>query len=271
VRIGVLATLTFASVAAVTDDGRWIAWGGRHGQIGLLADTKEQHQVMKLARGPDDVALIDTVVFLPRAAILVWEFVGMERTQLLAVDSFTVIEEYETGGSSCVAVSPDGRWLALGSLAPNITVWDRERGSRVACFAAHNESVGGVAFHPTTSLLATCGHWGGGFKVWDIADLAHPRRVLEDAATVNDLKFLPDGRLITGGESGDLSLWDVGSRRLVARASTAELGGLKLVEEDDQVTITHDKPEISKVAVSPNGRTVAAGTVGGAVVFYEVT
>jgi WD40 repeat protein len=106
--------------------------------------------------------------------------------------------------------------------------------------------------------------------VWDIADLTSPRGVLEDSATVNDLKFLPDGRLVTGCESGDLCLWDVEGRRCVARANTADLGDMTLVKEEDMVVITQDRPEISKVAVSPDGRTVAAGTLGGSVAFYEV-
>lgn len=106
--------------------------------------------------------------------------------------------------------------------------------------------------------------------MWDLSDLANPRRSLHHPGNYNHQAFLPDGRLVTAHESGELAVWDVDAGRLVATASTAELGQLKLVEEPDQITIAQDRPGIASIATSSDGRTVAAMTYGGAVALFEV-
>jgi WD40 repeat protein len=219
---------------------------------------------------PDSSATIRPLAFLPKSSILVWDSLGMDSIHLLELATRCTLAEYRPG-CFCVDSSRDGRWLACGSFSSDLVIWHLTDGTRAAHFTAQSAGVAAVAFHPTKPILATCGDCGGGFKVWDISALLEPRCLLEDSATVNDLKFLPDGRLITGRDSGELSLWDVEDSRLVARASTSDLKQIKLLAEQDQVTITEDRPEITRVAVSLDGDTIAAGTIDGAVALYQIS
>jgi hypothetical protein len=75
--------VTFAGTAAVSDGGRWVAWGGITGQIGMLLDATGQLEVIKLTTICDNSASIRPLVFLPRSVVLVWKYVGMARAQLL--------------------------------------------------------------------------------------------------------------------------------------------------------------------------------------------
>lgn len=261
----------FTGVLALSDNGRWAIWGGHDGQVGLLNLSLGRLEVVEMDRRSKSSPEIVPNLFLPKSSTLVWTATHMESAKLFDVDSRRVIGEIGDSGYFCAAVTPDGRHLCFGSLDSELSIWDRVNGRQLTRFSAQPEGVHAVAMHPTKQLLATCGHWKGGIKIWDYSAPATPRCLFEDPAIVNDLKFLPDGRLITGCESGDLCLWDIEAYRCMTRASTADLGGLKLVEEDDQITVTHNKPGVSEVAVSPDGRTIAAGTYGGAVAFYSVS
>ena len=175
--------------------------------------------------------------------------------------------------SQLLAVSPDGRRLALCPAGPGALVieyWDLAELRPLARFTPKETGGRKAAWHPARPLLATTGYWAEGLEVWDFTDLAAPRRSLHDPGNYNHQAFLPDGRLVTAHESGELSVWDVDAGRRVATASTADLRLLKLIDEPGRVTVTQDEPGIASVAVSPDGRTVAPMTYGGAVALIEV-
>jgi WD40 repeat protein len=174
------------------------------------------------------------------------------------------------------APSPSGQFIVVlatpasaGATSPLI-VWDLLEAKPFATLPDFPDGPRAMAWHPTRQLLAGHGWWDGGFVVLDLADRKNPRQILAEPGNCSAIGFLPDGRLVTGYESGELRLWDVASGQQLSRTITALPGDLKLIAEEEQVTITEDSPSVSSITVSADGRTVAVGTVTGTVIFFDV-
>src|SRR5262249_62327460 len=74
--------------------------------------------------------------------------------------------EDPAGYSRCVAISPDGKWLALGGQAAALQIRDAASGRTVRTMPAHAGGIGGGAFSPDRKRLASAGR-GRAVKVWD--------------------------------------------------------------------------------------------------------
>jgi len=79
--------------------------------------------------------------------------------------------------------SPDGRWLALGSLDGSTEVWNVEEATLRAVLHGHDERVVSLQFSPDGSRLYT-GSWDGTVRGWVMRALwAEPESWLLDAET----------------------------------------------------------------------------------------
>jgi len=121
---------------------------------------------------------------------------------------------------SCVAVSADAKWLAVGEQtfawgtavpAPDgycITLWDVATGTKVARLGKA-DGVGSLAFSPDNRLLV----WGaadGGIRFWEVASHQECLRRHGPKAKVTALAFALDGKtLASGSEDTTIMLWNV--------------------------------------------------------------
>ncbi len=148
---------------------------------------------------------------------------------------------------NCYAVqaSPDGLGYAHGAGGWGFSSTNGRTVVRDADFGNPRDlpfSGSRCAFSPDGKLLAT-GSWLDQIKLWTWPEL-QPAGELGPVSAVTSLKFSPNGRrLIAGGKSGSLSLWDVSSRRLIGR------------------TEAHTRTTVGSVEFSPDGRQIA--TAGG--------
>jgi TonB family protein len=151
-----------------------------------------------------------------------------------------------------VAVSPDGRQLATGSLNRLVTLWDAGAGARAATLRAHSSYVYAVAFSPDGQTLAS----GGGdlrVRLWDAASGRALNTLGGHQASIETLAFSPDGRTLASGDHfGVIKLWEFASGR--------ELGTL------DQA----GRPA-SRLAFSADGKFLASGGDGDAFVWEVAT
>jgi dipeptidyl aminopeptidase/acylaminoacyl peptidase len=139
-----------------------------------------------------------------------------------------------TAASTGVAFSPDGQWLATGSLKV-ARVWDVASG-HVRARLTHGDMVWGVAFSPDGELVATA-CMDKRARLWEVAS-GHVRALAHDDA-VWGVAFSPDGRLVaTTGENTTARVWDVASGQEHTRLSHSRIG-------------------ISGVAFSPDGQLLA--------------
>ena len=179
-----------------------------------------------------------------------------------------------------VLTSALGRWLACGSWHHFVQVWDLDRRELAAEWVANpgdkddkNHAVKAVAFCAGGSRLVTSGELLGTFAIWDsrsgrrVAQLEHPLVVDVLAPYPDDSFFLSEDA------EGNIDLWDARTARIAARA---EIGPLKVPSVDvstgkRKTRKLTEAPGAACLAVSPDGRLIAAGTQGGLIYLYEIT
>jgi WD40 repeat protein len=157
-----------------------------------------------------------------------------------------------------LAFSPDGRTLAAGSYLGMVILWDVTDPARPVRLGrpfggGHPNAV--VAFSPDGRTLGA-GSSDNTVILWNVTNWARPARLgrpLADNSPVTSLAFTRDGRTLATG-STTVILWDV-----TDRARPARLGE------------PLSRFGVSSVALSPDGRTLAAGTFDAKVILSDLT
>jgi WD40 repeat protein/serine/threonine protein kinase/tetratricopeptide (TPR) repeat protein len=111
-----------------------------------------------------------------------------------------------------VAVSSDGRWLAVACNGDDFTVqlWDSRSNQLVHILRGHKQVIQAVAFHPDNRRLASIS-WDGTTRMWD-AESAKEIGLLRGRDWGRSLSFSTDGRWMAGGSgNGDVAVWDAAS------------------------------------------------------------
>ena len=113
-----------------------------------------------------------------------------------------------TGEVEAIAFSPDGRWLAAGSVvsdpretAPTVTVWDIAKGGEPEVQVEMGASVWEMAFSPTGKELVTLSQ-DGSVESWRTSDW-ESEGFAEHAADSSGLAYTAGGQLAAIG-SGDV-------------------------------------------------------------------
>jgi WD40 repeat protein len=141
-----------------------------------------------------------------------------------------------------LAFSPDRTRIASASVDWTLRVWSIASRQAEAVLCGHQGPVLAVAFSPRANLLAS-GSRDSTIRVWDVA-AARQRTVLQGhTSPVRSVGFTPDGRqIVSGGQDGTVRVFDVAG-------SPAR-------------TLGNPAQPVTALAVSPNGKLVAAGSVG---------
>lgn len=180
------------------------------------------------------------------------------------------------------AFSPDGRWLATAGEDCTVRLWSPETGRRAQKPLAHQGHVGGVAFSPDSINLATVSN-DGYTRLWQApgASLTYPVPE-QQQARVHAVAWSPRDRLVAAVSDRGVMLYDpdapatpvrelVGHRGTVWCAAFAADGTLVTGGEDGTVRVwdaatgactqvlDHEVGPVWAVAVSPDGRFIAAG------------
>jgi WD40 repeat protein/uncharacterized caspase-like protein len=140
---------------------------------------------------------------------------------------------------SAIAVSSDGKTLAMGSLSGTIKLWDLSTNKERASLTGHTDEVQSIAFSSDGKTLAS-GAKDNTARLWDLA--SGTPRILKHRAIVNAVAFSPDGKtLATACWDNAVHLWDVSKG-----VETRSLRGHKEIVWD--------------VAFAPDGQTIASSS-----------
>jgi WD40 repeat protein len=105
--------------------------------------------------------------------------------------------------------SPDGRWLALGTVG-GVRLWETATGRMVQNLAGHAGHVLAVAFSPDGRHLATAGS-DGTVRYWSAETGEELLLIRGHQGRVTSLSFHPSGRYLASGgqQPAEIKVWDL--------------------------------------------------------------
>jgi WD40 repeat protein/serine/threonine protein kinase len=143
-------------------------------------------------------------------------------------------------GLSCLAYSPNGRLLAVGTGENTILLLDATTGEEVGSCRGHTDRVTDVAFSPDGRQLASASA-DGTARVWDPASGQEIHKLAGHSAAVQAVAFHPNGRrLVSASRDQTIKIWDT---------TTGQ----------EALTLSISAVEVTSVAFSPDGRRLALG------------
>jgi hypothetical protein len=155
-----------------------------------------------------------------------------------------------TAAGYCLALSPDGKYLAVPGQDGVLRLWDVATKKEARHLKAGQVSTWGVAFSPDSKRLAAAGA-DNSVRVWDVGTGKEIHLLRGHTSTVWFLTFSPDGNTIaSGSEDLTIRLWSLATGKEVLRIGGSPSG-------------------VWPLAFAPDGKTLAAGYSNGALILWD--
>jgi len=143
---------------------------------------------------------------------------------------------------SALAFTPDGKTLVSGNWGPGIHVWDVASGKELRRFAGQHHGLH-VACLPDGKTVASVNTNEKVIRLWDMISGKELRRFTGHQEAIRAIACAPDGKtLASAGRAKTIRLW---------RVATGE-----------QIRVLKHARDISSLAWSHDGRTLAFGAAG---------
>ncbi len=161
-----------------------------------------------------------------------------------------------------MALSPDGRYLAVGSFSGQIRVWCLAERKALLSWQGHSRMVWALAFSPATPPLLASGGYDCEVKLWELpgedAPGAECLGVLSGHERwVRALAFSPDGTLLaSAGDDETIRLWAMREGRCQQRILRGHRGMIWSIafSPDSTLLISGALDETVRVWDAGNGR-----------------
>ncbi|GJJ71500.1 hypothetical protein EMPS_03850 [Entomortierella parvispora] len=142
---------------------------------------------------------------------------------------------------SCLAYSPNGYQMAVGSDSKSVHVLDTQTGAFIAALSDHNDRVSGLAYSPSGLQIASGGE-DQSLRVWDIQTRTLVLNLRGHTRKINAVAYSPSGHQIASGSwDKTVRLWD---------AQTGVRSHMLIGHEGS----------VACVVYSPNGLQIASGS-----------
>jgi WD40 repeat protein len=107
---------------------------------------------------------------------------------------------------TCLSFSPDGRWLASGSIDTTVKVWELAS-RRSVTFDQHRTAIRSVRFSPGSSLVASIEATKQAVRVWEAATGREITTLTGLHGNPDFVAFSPRGQWIYAGFGSTLKAW----------------------------------------------------------------
>ncbi|PIL36332.1 transporter [Ganoderma sinense ZZ0214-1] len=151
----------------------------------------------------------------------------------------SIVFQDHTGGVTCIAFSPDGRYLGSGSEDTTVILRDGTTGVVIQKLTDHNDAVWSLAFSPDSTRMCT-GANDGMALVWDLENTSVVAVLDGHAGVVQTIAYSPDGqKIVTSSVDFSVRIWDA-------------ISGTLLHKIDDHQAV------VMSAVFSPDGKWVAS-------------
>jgi WD40 repeat protein len=187
---------------ASSSDGRWLA-AARSKQLARFdlqtQEISEAWSIEQLASSPQ----MDMSNDGQRIAVLLTS--DQELVQIYSAALSAPEFSFPVQQCRCVTFSPDGQWLAAGSL-DDLHLYNLTTGE-MKFLRGHTSTLASAAFSPNGKQMATVSH-DRTLKIWDLGSGAELRSVVAHGDYVKSVTYLGDGKtLATAGDDGRVNFW----------------------------------------------------------------
>jgi WD40 repeat protein len=217
-----------------TPDGRTLVTTGMDGQV-LAWDVERRTVVERFAGHTRPIDGLDMtrdgstlITASEDTRAILWDLAGDRRLDRRFLVGRRFERDFAARG---IAVSPDGRTLAIGHSDGAVDLFDTLTLRRRGIVGALDGAAISIDFSPDGGLLAVTGI-GGRITLWNARTLAPAGELEGVSADSPALAFSPDGRLLAAAEADPagpllprpLRVWDVRGRALTAFRGQSALG-----------------------------------------------
>lgn len=273
-------------------DGTLLAAGTGTGQIyiwNIAAETE------KMLREGDSGGAVTQVAFSPDGTRLL--SVGFHSTvrlwDLATDETETVLLDGEGAAVAASGFSPGGN-LVVTETGGVLRIWEVGRRNPRKTVVWPGQKLSSVSFTAEGIVLASNSIGGGNFRVWVVPPIDPEPKLDGHEGMVNALAFAEGGDcLVSGGEDGQVKIWDVDTRAEIARLPgpgkpvlclASSPGGdqvacgrrdgtlevIELPEAKCRPVPFEDGVTVTVLAYDPSGLLLASGSAGDAAFLWDV-
>lgn len=200
------------------------------------------------------------------------------------------IQNFNTAYVTSLAYSPNGKYLASGSVEANIYIWNLSVGNCTQVLEGHSKVVSSLAYSNNSEYL-TSGSGDHSLKIWDLSTsrcihtLRGHREPLEFEPRFDrclHLAYSPDNTKIASGHFNELKIWN-NIKYIPNLTNLISNTGIKIVSiqniiagyvQDqewvvDKELIGHDK-DIHSLIYSPNGKYLASSSLDKTIKIWDI-
>ena len=162
----------------------------------------------------------------------------------------------------CVALSPDGKLLAMGDYASEIHIWQLADRQKLFTCHGHTRPVWGLAFSPNATRLYSSSD-DETVRVWDTTNGRLQQTLTGHTGMIRSLALSPDGTLIaTPSYDQTIKIWQVSSKQYSVNSNQSDDQQPLNTDHwslDTVTTLTAHTDYVRAVAFSPDNTLLATG------------